>query len=664
MQKLPYAAALALGLGLIAPSALADEVRGTRSETLIERRHEASLTVHPGWATLIVRRTVHNGGPRHDQAVFFIDVPQGAAAVGLRTLGSLDGRPHWFAGELLEAEEAAARYRELTGMGAYYPKDPALLSWRSQDRFALQVFPVPPSEPKTIEYTYMLPTEYRAGAHHVVLPDMGTETLSASLRAQPAPGSGKLLIGGSRMTSEIPVRIERGGSADIALVARHAPAIGGALAVVPFAGGRVLTRYRVEAAPKLSVVPRGARVVVVLDGSRSLDEEQRQAQVAAARAYLSHFEDAQVEVLIFDREVRARHGRFVGVGQALRDLEGFKLEGRNGSEVENALLEAEELLARQPRQHPKRILLVTDTRTKEELTPARLRGSVGRSGAIVHLALVDEGEPHLERTDDHEWTVVTRPTGGLVWQAAASVDPKDIQANRAVFEEWVRPLRIHHLSLSAPRVPDTDIEHDETLHEGEGIAHAWIADQAAPWLKIEGELWAQPIRARLDPDAEEGRRWSALVFGSPLMNELTDEEMMTLAKRGGAVSPVTSYLAIEPGVRPSTEGLDEVDAMGFGSGTGVGQGFGSGRGRLTSPDAAVAWLQSELGAHWKRCGGMRSTTLTIETTMREVVEVAREVAQERSDEAAASTCLRKAAWDLQPAALFDDFSWRRWHVKI
>ena len=32
---------------------------------------------------------------------------------------------------------------------------------------------------------------------------------------------------------------------------------------------------------------------------------------------------------------------------------------------------------------------------------------------------------------------------------------------------------------------------------------------------------------------------------------------MVLARRGRAVSPVTSYLAIEPGVRPSTEGLEE-----------------------------------------------------------------------------------------------------------
>ena len=40
------------------------------------------------------------------------------------------------------------------------------------------------------------------------------------------------------------------------------------------------------------------------------------------------------------------------------------------------------------------------------------------------------------------------------------------------------------------------------------------------------------------------------------MNGLSESEMMVLAKHGRAVSPVTSYLAVEPGVRPSTEGIE------------------------------------------------------------------------------------------------------------
>ena len=85
----------------------------------------------------------------------------------------MDGAPRWFVGELMEAEAAAAKYHELTGIGGYYPKDPALLSWRSQGHLALQVFPVPPGERKTVSYTLEMPTEYRDGRHELTIPALG-----------------------------------------------------------------------------------------------------------------------------------------------------------------------------------------------------------------------------------------------------------------------------------------------------------------------------------------------------------------------------------------------------------------------------------------------------------------------------------------------------------
>jgi len=80
--------------------------------------------------------------------------PDGAAAVGLKTLGSVR-RPTAVVrgGAPGGPRRQAARYKELTGIGGYYPKDPALLSWRSQRELLLQVFPVAPDDSKTIEYT-------------------------------------------------------------------------------------------------------------------------------------------------------------------------------------------------------------------------------------------------------------------------------------------------------------------------------------------------------------------------------------------------------------------------------------------------------------------------------------------------------------------------------
>jgi hypothetical protein len=251
-------AALSLGLAGVSavPSARADSFDFTRSELLVERGHIIELAMHRGHAVLVVRRTVHNGGPRHDQATFHIDVPWGAVATGLRTLGSSHGRPHWFPGELMEAEAAAEKYRELTGIGGYYPKDPALLSWRGQTHLALQVFPCPPGQDKTVEYTLAVPTHYENGAYHLRLPALGTDKLTASIRARAAQPGDQLLVGGTPPPALI--RPESGAELDFALVPSAAPVLGGELVQSEFAPGRVLTRYAAQAAPRLSRVPRGA----------------------------------------------------------------------------------------------------------------------------------------------------------------------------------------------------------------------------------------------------------------------------------------------------------------------------------------------------------------------------------------------------------------------
>ena len=196
-------------LGMTQGDALADEVQGTRSEKLRETSHVISVELESSQAKLVVRRTVFNGGTRHDQGKFWIRLPDGAVATGLRTMGLKDDRPFWFLGELMEAEAAAAKYRELTGIGGYYPKDPALLSWRSQSLLALQVFPVPPSQPKTIEYTLVMPTHYTGGRYQVELGRVGTEKLSASAAFSAAISGDKLYLDGKRVPGGTSVLLDK-----------------------------------------------------------------------------------------------------------------------------------------------------------------------------------------------------------------------------------------------------------------------------------------------------------------------------------------------------------------------------------------------------------------------------------------------------------------------
>jgi hypothetical protein len=647
--------AIAASGTLASPASAEDEVAGTRSEKLIEKSHQIELRMDRGHAELVVRRTVWNGGPRHDQAVFHIELPQGAVATGLRTLGMKDGKPIWFKGDLMEAEAAAKKYRELTGVGGFYPKDPALLSWRTQSLLALQVFPVAPSEPKTIEYTLKIPTSYSDGRHRLKLPKMGTKALAAEAFVRPAHAEDTLFI--DERPAEVGVRIKLNieDGIEIGLARGNAPKLDGALAMVPFAPKRALVNFHVEAAARLAEVPRRASVVVLLDASRSLTPEQAQSAKAAAGAYLSHFKDANVEIMLFNRRPQELFGAFVPAARAALELEKLAIQPGNGSAIEEALARADARLAN-ARGSAKRILVLTDLRTRSMLSPELAAGRLGKSGALVHIGVVGSlKSPSLMRDDEHPWDKVARPTGGLVWMAGASASPDDRAAMKEVFEELARPIRIDHLKVAAPGLTEDDLSiFPPTLDEGQGIESSRINAKQVAWVDVKGELWSTPIRKVIVPDEAEGRLRSALVFGSHLLGDLTEEEMMPLALRGQAVSPVTSYLAIEPGVRPSTEGLEIGE--GFGAGgfglSGVGEGGGGlGHGSFMRTNELSRILREQLMASWKACGGGdRSISVDIETTLREIVDIRLQRSVPPAPDA--ERCLEDAAWAIDLPSVF------------
>lgn len=648
-----------------ASAAWADSLRGTRSEEVHERSHAIELRLAPGHAEMVVRRTIENRGTRQDQAIYFLDLPDGAVATGLRTLGYVGGEHRWFSGELMERDEAAKRYKELTGLGMAIPKDPALLHWVGIGRLGLQVFPIAPGSLKTVEYTLKLPTEYVDGRDVVRVPSIvGVDDVvpeivvtsknpddklftdfTTSLRFCShcdATGIHRPLAQGARIQMT-------GGDVHFALERRDAPRLGGRLASVPIRAGRALTHLRVETSRALGQVPRGARVVVLFDQSRSM-AARFDAEIAAARATLSHFVDAEVEVVPFDRAPHPRYGKLVAGATAYADLAKLQLTAANGSNFDDALAKADAILAATPPGSARRVLLFTDLKTRSSLTPGSARGKLSGSGALLHVVDVTDGGASLTRDDEGAWAAVPRATGGLLWSATAS---SAITTHaRDVFEELARPKRIDRLRFVAGGWPADALEDaPDTLAEGQGWELRRIADVPLRSLDVSGEIWAAPIRHSLQPDADEAKLWAALVFGSYLAFELEDAEMMTLAKLGGAVSPVTSYLAIEPGVRPSTEGLEEEEGglglLGIGEGGGgVGDGIGIGNVGTIGFDKK-GWLQRSLAHAWEACGGAGALAVTIETTHDEIVDV-RASASDK-----ASRCLVEAAWVLELPRAFE-----------
>jgi hypothetical protein len=649
----------------VRPCRALDSFAGTRTVTLFERAHSAVLTLGRDRAELVVRRSIWNAGPTSDQAKFLIELPAGAVATRLRSRGMGRAAP-WFEGELLEAEEAAAKYRALTGLGGYYPKDPALLSWRDQGLLALQVFPCPPHAEKVVEYTLELPFSYENGARHVRLPAMGTPETPARVRLSSQSAGDRLRVDGKPFASGGILPRPGDDTLDIALSTQSA-SLEVELVSVPFASNRVLTRYAIRAAPRLSQLPKQAYVVVVVDASRSTGNDFETVAKSALDAYLAHLPDAHVEIMTFDRSVTPRLGGFGTTSAARYALQVLSLGHLNGSDVDLALFEADRLLATAPTGAPRRIVLVTDGLTRSTLTPERLRGAVAQSHAIVHVGLLGAGPPHLVRIDDHPWAEAIRSTGGLVWRAHAPLEAEatqvESQALAETYEEWARPLRIDRIDGFSDNFALVDDLQTASLSEGEGRELLYVDTALTSSLSVTGELWSAPLKVLAGRDEAQAARWSALVFGTPVLDELSEPEMMTLALKGRAVTPVTSYLAIEPGVRPSTEGLTEFDRLGQGWGDAkVRMGGTRSSGRAPQLDLQ-AFLDDHLRPAYEHCGGsLGGAYVDLETTKTEIVRVELGSLGDPLS-ALTSACFTEAVWALQlPDAFAED--WATFRVEL
>jgi hypothetical protein len=489
---------------------------------------------------------------------------------------------------------------------------------------------------------------------------MGTDALPASMNVKAAQSLDALFIDGAKADPKLAIPLDDDHT--VALEAAGMPQLGGSLASVSFGTSRALLHASLEVPGKLSEAPKGAFVVLILDGSRSIRASEREAQFAAARAYLELMPDAQVQVLTFARTVKPRFSGFVKSAVARADLATLAttMKSENGSAIDDALASAGKLLASATLGAPKRVVALTDLRTRSAITPGTL--SPFGAGIVVHLATIAEAGPSLRRDDDSEWAKVPRATGGLLFHGEATPDPKQVDAMRTVYEEWVRPRRVEKIVAKGVGLETSGFEIPQQMWEGEGWEDLRIAKYATPALAIEGEVWSTKIKTLLSPNAEGDKLWSALVFGSEALAQLNEKEMMVLAMKGGAVSPVTSYLAIEPGVRPSTEGLDW-GGGGMGDGIGMGglglTGFGAGGGGGTIFFDHIAWLKSELATALGQCGGKgRKTSVLLESTRDEIVSVETKIAGAKSDDPIV-TCVNEKLWALE---LPEDFkgSFHRW----
>lgn len=636
-----------------------DSMVATRAEPLREIAHTVDVRVVDGVATYVVQRRFENRGDTADEVQLSIDLPTGAAATGLR----IRAKQKWHDGELLERETAAQRYHELTGRGVYDPKDPALLFWAASDRLVLQLFPVMPKTVSTVEYTLTVPTEYRDGRYHLTYSrairiEKGEQAIQLVDPTITVNGADAIVVDGRPLRGRATlVAYDPSKSADsepqplasFAVAPPTIPIWQARLGRVVASDSHAFARLELELAPQVSALPRNAQVVFVLDASHSAGPKSIEAQLAIARAYTQHVPDAQVELVVYRRSATRVFGRFVSgsaLARAIREAAGRNaFAPGNGSALDEGARLAAAALAK--RAGPRRVILLTDELVRTTLAPSSVLQVLSTldPAIVVHVVVprIDASEARLARDDEAALAPLATKHHGIFARVSTSTQERELA--RTVLE-LVRPIRIDHL-----RHDQKSLVLAESMPEGQGVRlfEELARTQVPSRLSISGQLWSDPITLPLAENTAFSRATAAFVFGANKHVQLSEMEMMLVALMGRAVSPVTSYLAIEPGVRPSTIGL-EGGGPGWGTiGSGRYGTIGGGHGKTRSrPDLSTMIDSSAcVKKHAPPVGW--GVKLDVETTRDEIVDL-----KIRNGFGAMADCLVETVWRLRLDDRFDE----------
>lgn len=614
--------------------AFADTLSSARDQPLTEVSHNVTLRMQGGIATYVVRRTFANAGDVHDEAWLWIDLPEGAVATDLR----IRAGHQWHAGEFLPAEEAEAKYRELTGLGPSFPLDPALLAWETSSRLRLRVFPVPPKGTATLEYTLTSPLSWDAGEAVSYYPRGEDGTQLAPVVLQFPEHFADIVVDGQLATFEQPVVLYRpqlAGEAEIRLRANQNAIVGrkGSTHDVSLNNeeipGFVKVEYDLPA--RLSEVPEDAKVVFLVDRSRSISEAFVQAQLDIIEGFASYLPDAHFEIVMVDRGVEPLLGAFTVHNVFLQALAALRERGvplQNGSNLDEGLAMGRALL--KDVEGPRFIIALTDNQLRLSWDTSAYAES---TDITTHVVVLDSG---FERDDTHRLAPIALQGGGIL--VHTGIDDH----LRTQLEHLVRPVRLEHVAITG--IDDTigDLE--------EGASYRLFqAFESAPEATLHAKLWTRPIEVTPHHRPDFDRATAGWVFSHDLYGDLDGEDMMTLATYARAVTPVTSYLAIEPGVRPSTEGLEH-GAAGLGaSGSGSVGGFGNADSLSPSTEAPPIDLDSETCREFHPD---QEAIITVHTTTIEIVDV---VATTTND---FTECMVEVAWEKELSAVYQSYPYR------
>jgi len=438
------------------------------------------------------------------------------------------------------------------------------------------------------------------------------------------------------------------GQATISVAAPPIRTLAARLGRVPAARSKHFVRLEIDAAPQLRPLPKELSVVFVVDASHSVVDGGIEAQLGLARSFLRHVPDAHFEVVVFRRRAARLAGRFAKAEDIAPVLAGAQQAGAlspgNGSALDAGIELAVKALRRRP--SPRMMVLTTDALLRPAWDNSAAYAALAKVPAdtVVHLVIptLGGGQPRDRRDDAHPLAPIAAKQGGVLLHISDLPGEREKDVD-AITLGLVRPIRIDHFGVQGVAFDGLP----EVLEEGDGIREmVLLAEQAPVEVTLTGKIWARPFRRPVRATLPFSRATAAFVFSHDLHHELSEEEQLRVARIGRAVSPVTSYLAIEPGVRPSR--------IGFARGVGYGSLGGSHRGRAAymrvgsvKPDLKqllAAGVQACLAQHRPAPGWQ--VRITVETTYDEVVDVT-----SGDKPSPLRDCFSEAAWALRLPAL-------------
>ncbi len=450
---------------------------------------------------------------------------------------------------------------------------------------------------------------------------------------------------------DAPENANDAGLASIAIGARTSNAIWAArFGRVVASQQHAFGRLEIDAAPELVPLPRKAQLVFAIDSSFSVKEPMIDAQLALIRTYVAHVPDAEVEIIAYRREARRVFNKFIAAKDLPAAIDTARKAGAfalgNGSALDAALKLGATILA--DRRGPRRMIATSDELLRTSLATPQLIATLHTlpKDIIVHAV-----RPSLDEAEDAR-IVMTRQDGNALAPLATQhrgifVTLEGLPTERdkipgaekqllPIVLELVRPTRIEKLKATGFTL-ESDV-----LREGDGVRMLAKGTNKAVVTKITltGVLWSDPIKKQVSIGGAFSRYSAAFVFGEDEYHDLSDAEQLAVAFMGRAVSPVTSYVAFEPGTRPSTIGIPMRGLGSMGHGLGGG-GHGSANRQRTAPDfAKLVDTKACVTAHKPTPGW--SVVLDVETTWDEIVDV-----KVKSGPAALARCLAETTWTIR-----------------